>query len=97
MSDLSDLAVRVARAEIERDEWKRKYDELSRASVAWHTQDKEKLLETLHIIGIPAKDLVDIYKIEAEWRTAGGRPEWLETYRELWELREASNAESRSE
>lgn len=95
MSDLSDLAVRVARAEIERDDWKQKYENLSSGYYALVSNDKEKLLETLHVIGIPAKDLADIYTIVGEWRKLGGRPEWLETYRELWELREASNTGDR--
>lgn len=77
----ADLAVRAARAELERDaalERARKAEDLLRAFV---TKDEETMLDTLHVIGIPARDLRDIYTIVNEWHRAGGGPSLLELYR----------------
>ena len=43
--------------------------------------DKEKMLDTLTIIGIPARDLADIYEIEQVWRQEGGDASLLEWWR----------------
>lgn len=48
------------------------------------TAKPEELLEKLMIVGFPAKDIVDIYRILDEWHEAGGRPALLEEYRERW-------------
>jgi len=85
-STTSDLAVRVARAEIERDDALRKYKELSNSYMAMMQGDKEKLLDTLHIIGIPARELTDIYGIVQKWERNGGSPKMLDLYRELAKL-----------
>lgn len=86
--DFADLCVRVARAEMERDAaLEREKAEKENARSAWEAYvartsgDKEKMLETLHIIGIPARDLADIYEIEQTWRREGGSDRLLDWWR----------------
>jgi len=85
---IAEMAVRVARAEMERDaalerEKKAKDAEL----LAWKSAhaviagDREAALKTLHIIGIPAQDLADIYEIEQVWRREGGSQSLLDWWR----------------
>ncbi len=76
---LADMAVRVARAEMERDAaFNREAlalasrDQVVQAYRAITSQDKEKILEIVEIIGIPARDLRDIYQIENVWRKETG-------------------------
>lgn len=85
---LADMAIRVARAEMERDAaLEREKNARDDARRAWEMADairggdKEKLLKTLHIIGIPAQDLADIYEIEQTWRREGGTDNLLEWWR----------------
>ncbi len=87
---IAELSIRVARAELERDlaiERAEKAEDQARRAARGAADvmngNKERLLETLHIIGIPARDLVDIYKIEQEWHKAGGNQAWLDRWREL--------------
>ena len=87
-----DLAVRAARAEIERDEAVKRAEIAEESLRAFMTKDEETMLDTLHIIGIPARDLRDIYEVVGEWQRQGGRPTWLDTYRELFELRKTAGA-----
>lgn len=77
----ANLAVRAARAEIERDQAIERAKRAEESLYAILSGDKERLLDTLHIIGIPARDLSDIYQIVSEWRAAGGRDAWLERWR----------------
>lgn len=83
----ADLAVRAARAEIERDKALEQARILGEAYRAWTSGDKEKILDTLHIIGMPARDLADIYRLEADWRKHGGSNALLERLREIDTLR----------
>ncbi len=85
---IADLAIRVARAELERDLAIERAEKAERNAQHAHQQlsavmsgDKERMLNTLHIIGIPARDLVDIYEIEQEWRKNGGSQTVLDEWR----------------
>jgi hypothetical protein len=93
---LADLAVRVARAELERDaalerEQKAKND----AHRAWEAYtalaagDKDAVLRTLHICGLPAQDLADIYDILYTWRqeTRGSDQSLLDWWRRAGDAR----------
>jgi len=86
MSD-SDLAVRAARAEMERDAALERVDQLSRSLQAFVSRDKDGMLDTLRILGMPARDLADIYKVVDEWHKEGGRPALIEEIRERWRLK----------
>lgn len=86
---IADMAIRVARAELERDlaigraekaEEEARY--MSRSYGDLMSGDKERILKTLHIIGIPARDLADMYAIEQEWHKAGGSQAWLDQWRQ---------------
>lgn len=85
----ADLAVRAARAEIERDAALERARNAERALDAVMLKDTEALLDTLRVIGIPARDLRDIYSVVQEWRKNGGRPELLELYRDLSRCQES--------
>lgn len=82
MSSNADLAVRAARAEIERDDARRRADIAERALNAMMTKDAEAMLDTLHILGMPARSLADIYEVVNRWRAVGGREEWLRGIRQ---------------
>lgn len=82
---IAELSVRVARAELERDLAYQERDKaVEEANTAWRSQravltrDKAAMLETLHIIGIPAKDLVAMYEIEQLWRQERGSQSMLD-------------------
>ena len=73
MSFKSDLAVRVARAEIERDAALKRAEQAERTVQALMLRDEEAMLDTLHICGIPARSMREVFETVAEWRRAGGR------------------------
>lgn len=84
-----DLAVRVARSEMERDaalEREQKAKDSERraweACAAVVSGDKAAMLRTLTIIGIPAQDFADIYEIERTWQREGGTQGLLDWWRE---------------
>lgn len=84
MSDLpsyNDLAVRCARLEIERDNAVSETRQLQDAHWAMMTHDEEYILDKCRLVGIPVRDLRDIFQIVGEWRAAGGRDEWLSEWR----------------
>jgi len=54
--------------------------------------DKEKLLDTIQILGLPARDVSDIFAVVQEWHLRGGRPSLLELYREIIELRKTGGS-----
>lgn len=87
-SPLSDLAVRAARAEIERDEALKKLAEAQESLRAFAMNDDESILDTLHI---PAREVRDIYSVVTEWRAKGGTPRMLELITENHRLRTHSH------
>ena len=73
--DESGLAVRCARAEMELDAARERIAELeAQVQNMWRTQtalvgkDKEAMLDTLHIMGIPARDFAELYEVEMAYR-----------------------------
>lgn len=76
-----DLAVRAARAEIERDAALARARMAEDSLRAFVLKDEKTMLDTLHVVGIPARDLKDIYTIVAEWHREGGKQAWLERHR----------------
>lgn len=71
----SGLAVRCARAEMERDaarekvlELEARIQEMWRAQTALMGKDKEAMLDTIHIMGIPARDFAELYEVEMAYR-----------------------------
>lgn len=84
---LCDLAVRAARAEIERDALRKQLDQSQRTLSAFFSKDKQAMLDALHIMGIPARDLSDIFRMEMEWRKHGGSDRRLLELREVEQLR----------
>lgn len=87
MSIEAELAIRAAKAEIERDAAIERAKRAEEIAFAWSSGDTEKMLDTIHILGIPARDLRDIYRMEADWRKAGGTAARLDELRELTTLR----------
>jgi len=89
MTELTDLAVRAARAELERDQAleraERAEEQVRQAYQRF--SDPEEFAKTMTICGIPALDVADIYRTVAEWQRQGGRPKLLDLYRELEQLR----------
>lgn len=69
----SDLAVRCARAEIERDEALKRATQAEDMVRHLMLRDEEAMLDTLHICGIPARSMREIIETVAEWRRAGGK------------------------
>ncbi len=92
---IAELSIRVARAEMERDAAVKRAElaeeKMNRAfdmARAVTSGDKERILKTLEIIGIPAQDLADIYAIEQEWHANGGNQSMLDE----WRKRKAKSA-----
>jgi hypothetical protein len=89
MTELTDLAVRAARAELERDQAIARAEAAERQAQLANNfvADPVKFAETMTLVGIPVADIKDIYRILNEWRKQGGRPKLLDLYRDLERLR----------
>jgi hypothetical protein len=74
-SFIAEMAVRVARAELERDlaieravKAEESAQQAHRAVVAVMGKDQEAMLDNLHIMGIPARDFKELYDVEHAYR-----------------------------
>ena len=74
----AELSVRVARAEIERDRAQADLQMLRDSEMALRNRDPERMLDTIHLMGIPARDVKHMFEIEATWRREGGTQSMLD-------------------
>ncbi len=79
---IAELSVRVARAEIERDQAKQQLQMLWSSESAIRSRDPEKMLDSIHLMGIPARDVKHMYEIETTWRREGGNQTMLDWWRD---------------
>jgi hypothetical protein len=91
---MADLAVRVARAEMERDAaLEREAKARNAEKFAWRayasvmSRDSEKMLDSIRIMDIPARDIKAICEIVTIWQQQGGNQEMLKWWNSAVMLR----------